>query len=164
MGETKVRIFDCFVNFIYFCSRSYSSYGSRWWTDWIHQYQSKWSKTIKFVPVSELKFQNELTHGSKRLSNLILLTEWIEDFKLSSSSDKTAISLKLKYSNEPITKLLNFLPEPPPTQSNNCKMLIEEPLDLIRLALDELIYIKWKVNELTRKIARKKRIINRVYN
>ena len=62
-------------------------------------------KTIKFVPVSELKFQNELTPWLQKIVESKLLTEWIEDFKLSSSSDKNSYFLKTKYSNELIIKL-----------------------------------------------------------
>ena len=43
----------------------------------------------------------------------------------------------------PLNQLEDFKIQMSPP-CNNCKMVIEEPLDLIRLALDELIYIKMK--------------------
>lgn len=62
-------------------------------------------KAIKFVPVSELNFQNELTPWLQKIVKSNLLAEWIEDFKLSSSSDTNRQFVKTKYSNEPIIKL-----------------------------------------------------------
>ena len=62
-------------------------------------------KAIKFVPVSDLQLQSELTPWLQKIVESKFLAEWIEDFKLSSSSDTNSQFLKTKYSNEPIIKL-----------------------------------------------------------
>ena len=65
-------------------------------------------KDIKFVPISDLNSQNQLTPWMEKIIKSNLLMEWIKDFKESKARDdinNNCEFIKTRYSTEPIRRL-----------------------------------------------------------